>query len=78
LSTLAEIKQRQNLYTDAADLYHKTLALEPGEPRHYVKLIRLYEEMRRRTLEEARTRYPEVPVFRTLLEEAQLKTWITP
>lgn len=67
---LAEIKERQRAWTEAAGLYRRALALEPGEPRYYVKLIRLYENMRREILQEAISRYPGVPVLRTLLEEA--------
>lgn len=68
--TLAEIKQRQGAFLEAGDFYRRALALDPEEPRYYIKLISLYEDMRRAILREAMHRYPQVPVFRTLLEEA--------
>lgn len=74
LSKLAEIKQKQGAYIRAADLYRQVIAIEPGEPRHYVKLIKLYEEMRREILKTASEQYPGVPVFRELLEEAERAT----
>ncbi len=70
LFTLAEIKERQNALGEAAALCRQVLALTPGEPRAYVKLIRIYGQMRNDLLREAVQRYPEVPVFRRLLEEA--------
>ncbi|MEW6448002.1 MAG: glycosyltransferase [Bacillota bacterium] len=68
--TIAEIKCREGAFLDADGFYRRALALDPGEPRHYIGLIRLYEKMRREILREAVNRYPEVPVFQELLEEA--------
>lgn len=70
LFTLAEIKERQGLHLEAGDLYRRALDLNPAEPRYYTGLIRHYESLRRQILREAAARYPEVPVFKTLLEEA--------
>ncbi len=69
LFALAEIKERQNALGEAAGLYRQVLALAPGEPRAYVKLIRLYGQMRQDLLREAVEKYPDAPVFRRLLEE---------
>lgn len=67
---LAEIKEQTDQKMEASSLYRQALALDPREPRYYVRLIRLYEQLRCEILEEAYKRYPESPVFKTLLEEA--------
>lgn len=71
--TLAEIKERRNALDEAAALYRQVLALTPEEPRAYVRLTGIYSKMRTELLREAVQRYPEVPVFRRLLEEAGQK-----
>lgn len=68
---LGEIKEQQELYFDAISYYQKALQLEPKEPKHYIKLIQLYEKLRRLVLERALTKYPEFPVLAPLLEEAE-------
>ena len=69
--TLAEILCQKGEFLEAGDFYRRAQALDPGEPRYYIRLIRLYEEIRRQILREAVDRYPEVPVFRELLAELQ-------
>ncbi len=76
--TLAEIKCREGAFLEAADFYRRALTLDPGEPRHYIGLIRLYEKTRREILREAVKRYPDVPIFRELLEEQFVQQGHTP
>ncbi|MBO8127809.1 MAG: glycosyltransferase [Peptococcaceae bacterium] len=71
---LGEIKEQEGNYTKAGEHYRQAQTLNPGEPRYYVKLVRLYQNMRRAILEEAIQRYPEVRVFRELLKEAPAET----
>jgi len=68
---LAEIKKEQELYFDAIDYYQKALQFDPKEPKYYIKLIQLYEKVRAELLKEAVVKYPEFPIFGTLLEEAE-------
>lgn len=66
---LGEIEHRQGKYLEAGDFYRRALALDPNEPRHYLGLITLYQEMRRAILREARERYPGSPILAALEEE---------
>ncbi len=68
---LAEIKEEAGEYLAAADLYRETLALEPKEPRGYVRLIGVYDKLRREILRQAAERYPESEVLQTLFREVQ-------
>lgn len=68
---LGQIKEQQELYFEAISYYQKALQLEPKEPKHYIKLIQLYEKIRRLLLEKAIKEYPEFPVLAPLLEEAE-------
>lgn len=70
---LAELKAGQELYFDAIDYYQKALLSDPTEPKYYIKLIKLYEKVRSELLKNAAEKYPEFPIFGTLLEEAVLK-----
>ncbi|MFZ5647338.1 MAG: tetratricopeptide repeat-containing glycosyltransferase family 2 protein [Bacillota bacterium] len=65
---LAETKEGQGQYPEAISLYRRALELDSREPRHYIRLIRLYEKMRRELLEEALARYPESVTLKDLLE----------
>ncbi len=67
---LAKIKEQQGRKMEASGLYRQAFTHDPREPRYYVKLIRLYEDMRREVLAEACLKHPDVPAFKTLLEEA--------
>lgn len=67
---LGQIKEQQELYFDAIHYYQKTLELEPKEPKHYIKLIKLYEKIRVLLLKQAIDEYPEFPILATLVEEA--------
>jgi len=67
---LAEIKKGQELYFEAIDYYQRALHFDPREPKYYIKLITLYEQVRAELLKQAVGKYPEVPIFGTLLEEA--------
>lgn len=66
--TLAGIKEDQGHYPEAISLYRRALELDSREPRHYIRLIRLYEKMRRELLEEAIARYPDSPALKDLLK----------
>jgi len=68
---LAEIKKQKGCKMEAIGLYRQALTHDPQEPSYYVKLIRFYEDMRCEILEEACRRHPDLPVFKTLLEEAR-------
>jgi len=63
---LAEIKHRQGEYLEAGDFYRRALALDPNEPRHYLGLITLYQDMRRTILRQAKERYPGLPALAAL------------
>lgn len=67
---MAEILQQRELLTEASLFYRQALAADPQEPRYYVKLIKLYQKMRHAVLAEACRKYPNIPVFQELLEEA--------
>ncbi len=68
---LAEIKQSQQAYTGAIDYYQQALRLEPQEPKYYVKLIKSYEKARSELLKQAAEKYPEFPIFSSLLAEVE-------
>lgn len=63
---LAEICQESGNYIEAEQHYRFALALEPDEPRHYIRLINLYENRRREILREAKQKYPDVEIFSRL------------
>jgi glycosyltransferase involved in cell wall biosynthesis len=67
---MAEVLQKKGMFIDASVFYRQALAADPREPRHYVKLIRLYQQMRRDLLVDAARKFPDIPVFQELLEEA--------
>jgi len=50
--------------------YRRALTIDPRQPQYYVKLIKLYQTMRRELLAEAVVKYPDMPFFSQLLEEA--------
>lgn len=66
--TLAEIKEEQGNYTEAVELYRQALSLDPREPRHYIRLMGIYQKMRRELLEEALAKNPGSPMLKELLE----------
>ncbi|MFZ5652167.1 MAG: tetratricopeptide repeat protein, partial [Bacillota bacterium] len=66
--TLGQIKEELGQYPEAISLYRQALELDSREPRHYIRLTRLYEKMRRELLEEALARHPDSPVLKDLLE----------
>ncbi|MDA8336370.1 MAG: glycosyltransferase [Peptococcaceae bacterium] len=68
LAQLAEVKASLGDFPAAAGLYRKAIAADPAEPGHYLGLIGIYDRMRLDVLREAAGAYPDVPVFRTLLE----------
>jgi len=72
--TLAEVKRCMGLDIEAESLYRRALSRDPSQPRHYIGLIRLYENMRRKILRQAVEIYPDAPVLRRLLEEAAAET----
>jgi len=74
VSMLGDIKQRSGENLAAAELYQLALDIEPGEPCHYVRLVRLYESMRMQALKEAAQRHPDAPLFNRLLEEVRQGT----
>lgn len=67
---LAEIKRETGAHFEAEGFYRQAIALDPKQPGYYIKLTGLYETMRRQVLEQATRQYPEIPAFRSLLEEA--------
>ncbi|HWR09084.1 glycosyltransferase [Sporomusa sp.] len=67
---LGEILQQSNQAAEACLCYRRALSLAPQQPQYYVKSIRLYQAMRQELLAEAVLRYPDMPLFRELLEEA--------
>ncbi|MBC7105179.1 MAG: hypothetical protein H5T97_04510 [Firmicutes bacterium] len=58
LYLLGELKERQGAHLEAQDYFRAALAMEPEEPRHYVKLIGVYEAMRREIWRKAAEKYP--------------------
>jgi glycosyltransferase involved in cell wall biosynthesis len=68
---LGEILQQSNQAAEACLCYRRALSLAPQQPQYYVKSIRLYQAMRQELLAEAALRYPDMPLFRELLEEAE-------
>lgn len=69
LYILGEIKEARGEHLEAQDCFRRALALEPAEPKHYIKLIRSYEGMRREILREAKEKYPEIPLLGVISEE---------
>lgn len=72
--TLAEIKHCLGHDIEAESLYRRALALNPSLPRHYIGLMRLYKNMRRKILRQAVEVYTDAPVLRRLLEEVAAET----
>lgn len=66
---LAEICREKGSYLEAEQHYQRAIEFSPDEPRHYISLIRLYDEQRRQILDEALRKYPEAPVFKKLAGE---------
>ncbi|WP_227763792.1 glycosyltransferase family 2 protein [Zhaonella formicivorans] len=66
---LAEICREKGSYLEAEQHYQRAIEFSPDEPRHYISLIRLYDEQRRQILDEALRKYPEAPVFKKLTGE---------
>jgi len=66
--SLAKAKEELGQYPEAISLYRRALDLDPREPRHYIRLIRLYEKMRRELIKEALVVHPESQMLKNLLE----------
>lgn len=69
---LAEICRETGNYVKAEHHYRHALAIDPEQPRYYLRQINLLEEWRKKVLDEAMDKYPEVGVFKKLAEEARL------
>ncbi len=67
---LGETLQHGRQTAEASLCYRRALSLNPQQPQYYVKLIRLYQAMRQELLAEAYRKYPDIPLFHELLEEA--------
>lgn len=66
---LAEIKEHSGEYIEACQHCREALEKDPREPRHHIRLIRLYEKMRRDLLREAVHLHPGIPALNALREE---------
>lgn len=69
----AEILAHKDQKEQACLCYRRALAIDSRQPQYYVKLIQLYQAMRRDLLAEAVQKYPDLPFFSQLLEEASDK-----
>lgn len=67
---VAEILIHLNQKERACLCYQRALTIDPLQPQYYAKLITLYQAMRNDLLAEAHRKYPEIPMFSLLLEEA--------
>lgn len=67
---LAEICQEKGKYLEAGQHYRYALQGNPDEPRYYIRLISLFDNWRRKILQEAVEKYPEAGIFRKLQEGA--------
>lgn len=65
----AEVLCRKNQNERACLCYRRALTIDPRQPQYYVKLIKLYQTMRRELLAKAAKQYPGIPFFSQLLEE---------
>lgn len=65
---MGEVLEKLNQHEEACLCYRRVLTLEPRNPRYYVKLINIYQVIRRNLLTEAVEKYPEIPLFSKLLE----------
>ncbi|OAT80876.1 tetratricopeptide repeat-containing glycosyltransferase family 2 protein [Desulfotomaculum copahuensis] len=73
LSLLAEIKEKRQEYLAAVELYQRALAVDPGKPQHYMRLIRLYEKMRQSIIQKAEQIFPGPDDAHKILQEAAEK-----
>ena len=48
---LGEVKEARGEYHEAQGFYRRASLLEPGEPKHYIKLMRCYENLRKGILQ---------------------------
>jgi len=67
---LAEICQDTGNFIEAGQHYRYALEINPDEPRYYIRQINLYENMRKKILQEAIEKYPDIEIFRKLSEVA--------
>jgi tetratricopeptide (TPR) repeat protein len=67
---LAEICRETGNYVEAAQHYQYALEINPDEPRYYLRQINLYDNWRKKILQEAIEKYPDLEVFIKLSEEA--------
>jgi len=67
---LAEICRETGNYIEAAQHYQYALEINPDEPRYYLRQINLYDNWRKKILQEAIEKYPNLEVFIKLSEEA--------
>lgn len=67
---LAEICHETGNYIEAGQHYRFALEMNPDEPRYYVRQINLYDNWRKKVLQEAIEKYPDLEVLGKLSEEA--------
>lgn len=67
---LGEILQNIQQPEEAVLCYRQALTIAPKQPQYYVKLIKFYQAMRLKLLTEAVRNYPDIAIFKQLLEEA--------
>ncbi|EAX46950.1 glycosyl transferase, family 2 [Thermosinus carboxydivorans Nor1] len=67
---LAEILVQTNQFERGSLCYHRAITIDTRRPQYYVKLIKLYQAMRRKLLGDAAQQFPQMPIFKQLLEEA--------
>jgi len=66
---LAEIYQETDNYYQAEQNYRRALEINSNVPRYYIRLINLYDNKRKKILQEAMQKYPDMKVFMKLSEE---------
>lgn len=74
LMCMGDIKSKKAEYWEATEYYRAAVSADPGNPRAYIKLLKIYDKLCLVTLKMAVEKHPDVELFKVMLaqEEAEL------
>jgi len=70
---MGDIKSKKAEYWEATEYYRAALSADPGSPKAYVNLLKMYDKLCLVTLKMAVEKHPDVELFKAMLEQEELK-----
>lgn len=73
LVRMGDIKHKKAEYWEATEYYRAAVNTDPGRPKAYVNLLKMYDKLCLVTLKMAVEKHPDVELFKTMLKQEEAK-----